>query len=57
MRRLIEQFLIAFLLIGLIAACGPRPQYKTAKGKKKLKYYNNIQYDRAPLPKSNNKRR
>ena len=56
MKRFIEQFLIAFLLIGLIAGCGPRPQYKTAKGKKKIKYYNSIQYDREQLPKSKNKR-
>ncbi|MEQ9117709.1 MAG: hypothetical protein RLO12_19510 [Fulvivirga sp.] len=57
MKRFIEQVIVVCLLIGLIAACGPRPQYKTAKGKKKMKYYNSIQYDRAPLPKSNNKRR
>ena len=50
MKRFIEQILVVFLIIGLIAACGPKPQYKTAKGKKKMKYYNSIQFDRAPLP-------
>ena len=35
------------LFIGcLLASCGPKPQYKTAEGKRKLKYYNDIQYDR-----------
>lgn len=31
-------------LLFLFAACAPRPQYKTAKGKKKIKYYNSIQH-------------
>ncbi len=57
MKRFIEQILVAFLIIGLIAACGPRPQYKTAKGKKKMKYYNSIQFDRAPLPSAKKSKR
>jgi ABC-type oligopeptide transport system substrate-binding subunit len=28
----------------LLAACGPKPYYKTSKGKKKQKYYNDVQY-------------
>jgi len=28
----------------LISACGPKPYYKTSKGKKKTKYYNDIQF-------------
>jgi len=28
----------------LFAACGPRPQYKTMEGKKKLKHYNQLQF-------------
>lgn len=28
----------------LLTSCGPKPQYKTSLGKKKTKYYNNIQY-------------
>lgn len=39
-------------IVGLLMACvvllsacgGPKPYYKTAKGKKKQKYYNDIQY-------------
>jgi hypothetical protein len=38
---------VSVMMIGLFAvSCGPKPQYKTAQGKKKLKYYNDIQYDR-----------
>lgn len=37
---------VGFLLVALIftACVGPKPYYKTAKGKKKQKYYNDIQY-------------
>jgi hypothetical protein len=31
-------------LMILLAACGPKPYYKTHKGKKKQKYYNEIQF-------------
>lgn len=34
--------IVACLLI--LASCGPKPYYKTAKGKKKTKYYNDIQF-------------
>ena len=35
------------MLAGMFTvSCAPKPQYKTAQGKKKLKYYNDIQYDR-----------
>lgn len=34
------------LMIVILASCGPKPQYKTAQGKRKLKYYNDIQYER-----------
>ena len=39
--------LISFLLILLItlASCGPKPAYKTRKGRKKQKYLNMHQYD------------
>lgn len=39
--RLTGLLLVSVLLL---ASCGPKPQYKTRLGKKKLKYYNNIQY-------------
>ena len=36
---------VGFLVVALIfTACGQKPYYKTAKGKKKQKYYNDIQY-------------
>ena len=35
---------IVLLLVFALAACGPKPYYKTAKGKKKQKYYNEIQF-------------
>ncbi|ELR69441.1 hypothetical protein C900_04973 [Fulvivirga imtechensis AK7] len=37
---------VSLLIVGvlLLTACGPRPQYKTRVGKKKLKHYNSIQY-------------
>ena len=46
-------YLIGLLLISvvLLTSCGPKPQYKTRLGKKKTKYYNNIQYGKEK-PKS-----
>ena len=41
MKKLVGFFLIAIMFV---TACGPKPYYKTAKGKKKQKYYNDIQY-------------
>ncbi|MDH4092205.1 MAG: hypothetical protein OEV74_09165 [Cyclobacteriaceae bacterium] len=35
--------IVVMLLFGL-TACGPKPYYKTSKGKKKQKYYNEIQF-------------
>lgn len=35
---------IVVLLLFVLGACGPKPYYKTAKGKKKQKYYNDIQF-------------
>jgi hypothetical protein len=43
--------LFAFLLAG----CGPRPQYKTRSGKKKLKYYNSLQYNKSDWDKAKKK--
>jgi len=36
-------------LMILLAACGPRPAYKTREGKKKLRYYNDVQFGN-PMP-------
>ena len=35
---------IVILFLFTLGACGPKPYYKTAKGKKKQKYYNDIQF-------------
>jgi hypothetical protein len=36
---------IIFLLAFAASSCGPKPQYKTREGKKKMKYYNKQQFD------------
>jgi hypothetical protein len=43
------QFLIACMI--LISACADKPAYKTAKGKRKLRYYNAIQFGQKDVPK------
>lgn len=35
---------IVILFVFVLSACGPKPYYKTSKGKKKQKYYNDIQF-------------
>lgn len=44
--RLVGVLFFGLIVIGLmlLTSCGPRPQYKTSLGKKKLKYYNSVQY-------------
>jgi hypothetical protein len=44
MKAIIKNLILTGLIVSLFAACGPRPQYKTSRGKKKLKYYNAVQY-------------
>jgi hypothetical protein len=42
MKKLVGFLMVASIVFG---ACGtPRPAYKTAEGKRKLKYYNEIQF-------------
>lgn len=43
----LKVLVVALMMGGMLASCGPKPQYKTAKGKRKLKYYNDHQYDRS----------
>jgi hypothetical protein len=40
-------------LIMMFSACGPKAYYETGTGKKKQKYYNDIQYGRNAHPKKN----
>ncbi|WP_224999671.1 hypothetical protein [Cesiribacter sp. SM1] len=49
MKKISQLLLLAAGLL-LLDACGPKPQYKTAEGKRKLKYYNSVQYEQ-PQPK------
>ena len=39
--------LLTFILLLAFAAtsCGPKPQYKTREGKRKIKYYNKQQFN------------
>ena len=37
---------LLLIVIFMISACGPKPYYKTKEGKKKLKFYNEKQFDR-----------
>lgn len=49
----IHFWITGLLLIFLISACGVKPQYKTAKGKKKNRYYNSVQYHQEPFKAPN----
>ena len=42
--RLFKSVVGLLALAVFCAACGPKPYYKTHKGKKKTKYYNEIQF-------------
>ena len=52
-KSIIKISITAIFLVTLIASCGVRPQYKTAKGKKKNRYYNSIQYHQEPFKAPN----
>jgi len=39
-----HSFILLLALLFLFSSCGPKPQYKTIAGKKKLKHYNKIQF-------------
>jgi len=41
------------VLVLFTGCLGPKPAYKTAQGKKKLKYYNAIQFGQKERPKMN----
>ncbi|HEX7014099.1 MAG TPA: hypothetical protein VF191_01220 [Cyclobacteriaceae bacterium] len=38
-------FALLVVMVIVLSACGPKPMYKTHKGKKKLKYYNALQFN------------
>jgi hypothetical protein len=42
---IMKKYLWTVLILVLVSACKmPKPYYETAKGKKKQKYYNDIQF-------------
>ncbi|GEM_PF-2740906 len=43
------KFIILVVIVGF-ASCKARKSYNSVEGKKKLKYYNSIQYDRQHKP-------
>jgi hypothetical protein len=45
---------VLFMLVLLLfTACGPKSYYQTKEGKKKQRYYNDIQFGRNEHPKKN----
>ncbi len=44
-------FLLLLISFFVLASCAPRPQYKTRKGRKKLKIYNMHQFDNYRIQK------
>jgi len=38
-------FALLVAVVFVLGACGPKPAYKTREGKKKLKYYNALQFN------------
>jgi len=48
MKQIIGVFVMALILF---SACGPKPYYQTKEGKKKQRYYNDIQYGKNEHPK------
>ena len=43
--KVMKRFFVVILAVLIMSACStPKPYYKTAKGKKKQKYYNEIQF-------------
>ena len=51
MKKIVVLFVSGLILF--TGCLGPKPAYKTAKGKKKLKYYNAIQFGQKERPKMN----
>jgi hypothetical protein len=48
MKKIAGVFVAILILFG---ACGPKPYYLTNEGKKKQRFYNDIQYGRNDHPK------
>jgi ABC-type oligopeptide transport system substrate-binding subunit len=48
MKKIVAVYVLSLLFL---SACGPKAYYKTSEGKKKQKYYNDIQYGKDANPK------
>jgi hypothetical protein len=48
MKKIVGVFVAIVILLG---ACGPKPYYLTNVGKKKQRFYNDIQYGKNDHPK------
>jgi hypothetical protein len=52
--------IILIVFVAFCMSCGPKPAYKTSAGKKKQKYYNNLQFggdpSAVPAPKTKKKK-
>jgi hypothetical protein len=48
MKKIAVVFVVALILF---SACGPKPYYLTSEGKKKQRFYNDIQFGRDNHPK------
>ena len=46
MKALSKVLVLVVVIPPLIFSCGPKPQYKTSAGKKKLQHYNALQFNR-----------
>ena len=45
--KALSKVLVLVVIPLLIFSCGPKPQYKTAAGKKKLQHYNALQFNKS----------
>jgi len=54
-----KNILVFAVFVALCISCGPKPAYKTTEGKKKQKYYNNLQFggDPSSVPPPKQKKR
>jgi hypothetical protein len=43
-----KRAILLLLFISFCWACGPKPAYKTTEGKRRQKYYNNLQFGGDP---------
>jgi hypothetical protein len=58
-KKQMKRLILLLLLFSFCWACGPKPAYKTAEGKRRQKYYNNLQFggdpQAVPPPKTKKK--